>query len=138
MIFSATVWNEPDGSVTLALDDLDLVVNADSTEAATAALCRVMVEYAEEYQENFARYSAAPNRAAHVPLVAAILAAAPEELQAAISLHSGDTPRSPRAKRPHKTVAERLEDYSAATGTSFEPVKEAEIDWGGPHGEELL
>ena len=69
MVFQVTVYTEGDGSITLSMDDMDLVVNAPSKEAAIKALCRDIVEYAEEYRKEFAAYSAAPNRAAHASLV---------------------------------------------------------------------
>ena len=75
MVFQVTVYTEDDGSITLSMDDMDLAVNAPSKEAAIKALCRDMVEYAEEYRKAFAVYSAAPNRAAHAPLVKEILTA---------------------------------------------------------------
>lgn len=57
MVFQVTVYTEDDGSITLSMDDMDLVVNAPSKEAAIKALCRDMVEYAEEYRKEFAVYS---------------------------------------------------------------------------------
>lgn len=67
MVFQVTVYTEDDGSITLSMDDMDLVVNAPSKEASIKTLCRDMVEYAEEYRKEFAVYSAVPNRAAHAP-----------------------------------------------------------------------
>ena len=67
MVFQVTVYTEDDGSITLSMDDMDLAVNAPSKEAAIKALCRDMVEYAEEYRKAFAVYSGAPNRAATRP-----------------------------------------------------------------------
>ena len=107
MVYQVTVYTEDDGSITLSMDDMDLAVNAPSKEAAIKALCRDMVEYAEEYRKEFAVYSAAPNRAAHVPLVEEILAATPQELRDALVFH----PEQMRPKHPHKTVTERLEEY---------------------------
>lgn len=107
MVFQVTVYTEDDGSITLSMDDMDLAVNAPSKEAAIKALCRDMVEYAEEYRKAFAVYSAAPNRAAHAPLVEEILAATPQELRDALVFH----PELMRPKHPHKTVTERLEEY---------------------------
>ena len=104
MVFQVTVYTEDDGSTTLSMDDMDL---APSKEAAIKALCRDMVEYAEEYCKAFAVYSAALNRAAHAPLVKEILAATPQELRDALVFH----PELMRPKHPHKTVTERLEEY---------------------------
>ena len=87
MVYQVTVYTEDDGSITLSMDDMDLAVNAPSKEAAIKALCRDMVEYAEEYRKEFAVYSAAPNRAAHAPLVEEILTATPQELRDALVFH---------------------------------------------------
>lgn len=89
MVFQVTVYTEDDGSITLSMDDMDLVVNAPSKEAAIKALCRDMVEYAEEYRKEFAAYSAAPNRAAHAPLVEEILSVTPQELRDAHHVSPG-------------------------------------------------
>ena len=51
MVFQVTVYTEDDGSITLSMDDMDLVVNAPSKEASIKTLCRDMVEYAEEYRK---------------------------------------------------------------------------------------
>ena len=107
MVFQVTVYTEDDGSITLSMDDMDLVVNAPSKEESIKALCRDMVEYAEEYRKAFAVYSAAPNRAAHAPLVKEILAATPQELRDALVFH----PEQMRPNHPHRTVTERLEEY---------------------------
>ena len=100
MVFQVTVYTEGDGSITLSMDDMDLVVNAPSKEAAIKALCRDIVEYAEEYRKEFAAYSAAPNRAAHASLVEEILAATPQELHNVLVFH----PEQMRPNHPHKTV----------------------------------
>ena len=133
MVFRVTVCTEDDGTVTLSMDDMDLVINAPSKEAASEALCRDMVEYAEEYRKEFVVYSAAPNRAAHTPLVEEILAATPQELRDAIVFHSEQM----RPKHPHKTVTERLEEYYHTPVNQITPTKEDGIDWGKPQGNEI-
>lgn len=133
MVFQVTVYTEDDGGITLSMDDMDLAVNAPSKEAAIKALCRDMVEYAEEYRKEFAMYSAAPNRAAHAPLVKEILAATPQELRDALVFH----PEQMRPKYPHRTVTERLEEYYHTPVNQINPTKEDEIDWGKPQGNEI-
>ena len=128
MVFQVTVYTEDDGSITLSMDDMDLAVNAPSKEAAIKALCRDMVEYAEEYRKEFAVYSAAPNRAAHAPLVEEILTATPQELRDALVFHP---------EQMHKTVTERLEEYYHTPVNQINPTKEDEIDCGKPQGNEI-
>ena len=132
MVFQVTVYTEDDGSITLSMDDMDLVVNAPSKEAAIKALCRDMVEYAEEYRKEFAVYSAAPNRAAHAPLVKEILSVTPQKLRDALVFR----PEQMRPKYPHKTVTERLEEYYHTHVDQISPTKEEAIDWGKPQGNE--
>ena len=133
MVFQVTVYTEDDGSITLSMDDMDLAVNAPSKEAAIKALCRDMVEYAEEYRKEFAVYSAAPNRAAHAPLVKEILSVTPQKLRDALVFR----PEQIRPKYPHKTVTERLEEYYHTHVDQISPTKEDEIDWGKPQGNEI-
>ena len=113
MVFQVTVYTEDDGSITLSMDDMDLVVNAPSKEASIKTLCRDMVEYAEEYRKEFAVYSAVPNRAAHAPLVEEILTATPQELRDALyqpktsaqdrhRAFGGILPYARRSNKPHK------------------------------------
>ena len=112
---------------------MDLAVNAPSKEAAIKALCRDIVEYAEEYRKEFAAYSAAPNRAAHASLVKEILTATPQELRDALMFHSEQM----RPKHPHKTVTEPLEEYYHTPVDQISPTKEDKIDWGKPQGNEI-
>ena len=41
MVFQVTVYTEGDGSITLSMDDMDLVVNAPSKEAAILSLIHI-------------------------------------------------------------------------------------------------
>lgn len=65
---------EPDGSVTLVLDPLDIAVNAETREAAIAVAVREAMEYAQEYlnPENVKLYMRSPNRSRHLLIVVRI------------------------------------------------------------------
>ena len=67
--YTAESCKEKDGSVTLSLREMDLVVNGETIELAKREMGSAILEYAEEYYENFAMYSQAPNRKDHVPYV---------------------------------------------------------------------
>lgn len=69
----ATQFHEDDGSVTLSVESLDLVANGPNAAAAKAVLARELIEYAEEYYQEFELYNRAPNRKAHLPYVMRIL-----------------------------------------------------------------
>ena len=67
--FTAEKYIEDDGSVTLSLNEIDLVENASTEAEAKNLLAQSIMEYAEEYYNNFSYYNAAPNRKKHVPYI---------------------------------------------------------------------
>lgn len=67
--FTAEKYIEDDGSVTLSLNEIDLVENASTEAEAKKLLAQSIMEYAEEYYNNFSYYNAAPNRKKHVPYI---------------------------------------------------------------------
>lgn len=67
--FTAAAFIEDDGSVTLALNEIDLVENAPTESDAKKRLGQAILEYATEYYSNYALYSKAPNRKSHIPYV---------------------------------------------------------------------
>lgn len=67
--FTAKKMVEDDGSITLSLNEIDLVENADNEEAAILALSKSILEYAEDYFNEFSLWSVAPNRKGHIPYV---------------------------------------------------------------------
>ena len=90
--FIADMYREDDGSVTLSARDMDIVVNGADEAAARKALVRDITEYAEEYYQDFERYSAAPNRQGHLPyVIKALVARSPEELEGEVVCRTGRT-----------------------------------------------
>lgn len=67
--FTAERFTEPDGSVTLSLNEIDLVENALTEKDARLLLGKAILEYAMEYYNEYQIYSKAPNRKAHIPYV---------------------------------------------------------------------
>lgn len=67
--FTADKYTEDDGSVTLSLNEMDLVSNAPTEQEAKDLLAEDILEYAEEYYENYEMYSHAPDRKKHVPYI---------------------------------------------------------------------
>jgi len=63
------VLHEEDGSVTLALDQLDLVVNGRNLEEAVGELVREVKLYCQDYLERMALFVNAPNRRGHFPYI---------------------------------------------------------------------
>lgn len=67
--FTASCFAEEDGSVTISLNELDLVENAPTEEAARRLLGQSILDYAEDFYEEFSLWRAAPNRKSHIPFV---------------------------------------------------------------------
>ena len=67
--FTAELFEEEDNSITLSLNEIDLVENALTEVEARLVLAKSIMEYAAEYYEHYAVYSKAPNRKAHIPYV---------------------------------------------------------------------
>lgn len=90
--FIADMYREADGSVTLSARDMDIAANGADEAAARKALVRNITEYAEEYYQDFERYSAAPNRREHLPyVIKALVARSPEELEGEVVCRTGRT-----------------------------------------------
>ena len=67
--YSAVRMDEEDGSVTLALNEIDLVENGKDETEARMKLAAAILEYAEDYYNDFSYWSSAPNRKSHIPYV---------------------------------------------------------------------
>ncbi len=67
--FTANKYVEEDGSVTLSLNELDLIENAPTEEKAKKLLAESILDYAVEFYNEFSLWSVAPNRKSHVPYV---------------------------------------------------------------------
>jgi hydroxymethylpyrimidine pyrophosphatase-like HAD family hydrolase len=66
--FHAKIFTEEDGSVTISLDELDLVENGKNKAEALQKLASAILEYAEDYYEDFSYWSRGDRRA-HIPYV---------------------------------------------------------------------
>ena len=67
--YSAIRMDEEDGTVTLALNELDLVENGRDESDARTKLAAAILEYAEDFYTDFSYWGSAPNRRPHVPYV---------------------------------------------------------------------
>lgn len=67
--FTAQEFAEDDGSVTLSLNEIDLAENAPTEAEARLALAQAILQYAQDYYNEFQQWSAAPNRKSHIPYV---------------------------------------------------------------------
>lgn len=81
--YIAYEYREEDGTVTLALRDMDIVAHGPDVSSAKKSLIQDIMEYAEEYYSSYELYHCSSNRKAHLPYVVKALAAkTPLELEA--------------------------------------------------------
>ncbi len=67
--FTANKYIEDDGSVTLSLNELDLVENGSDEKDAINNLSRAILEYAADFYNEFNVWSVALNRKREIPYV---------------------------------------------------------------------
>jgi hypothetical protein len=66
--FHAVIVSEDDGSVTLALDEIDLLENAADLAVAVSQMAASILEYANDYYNDFTYWSRG-DRKNHIPYV---------------------------------------------------------------------
>lgn len=71
--FHMEAVEEPDGSFSGSVQEIDVVASAPSPEALRNALAHELIDYALIYSERFAFHFNAPNRRSHAPYVLNIL-----------------------------------------------------------------
>jgi hypothetical protein len=64
---TADMFEEADGSITLSLKEMDISANGKDEKCARRALGEDILEYAEEYMNDFKTWNSAPNRKSHFP-----------------------------------------------------------------------
>ncbi len=67
--FTTLKYIEDDGSVTLSLNEIDLVENGKNEEEARLNLGRSILEYSLDYYDEYELYSHSPNRKKHIPYI---------------------------------------------------------------------
>ncbi|MGB9661118.1 MAG: exoribonuclease R [Moorellaceae bacterium] len=83
----AEALKEDDGSITLALDELGLAVNAPSLEEAVSDLVRELKLYVQDYLDRIQLFMNAPNRRHHLPYILRIaLCDSDEEVRALVEV----------------------------------------------------
>lgn len=68
-----------DGKYVIVCPELDLAAEGDTPEAAFEYLIEMVIDYAEEYMEEYDQFTRSPNRAAHAPFIQAIHAMGSKE-----------------------------------------------------------
>lgn len=67
--FSALRYMENDNSITLSLNEIDLVENGKDECEARLKLGQSILEYALDYYNEYEMYSHSPNRKKHIPYI---------------------------------------------------------------------
>lgn len=79
--FTAEKYIEDDGSVTLSLNEIDLIENGEDEQKAKMALGKAILEYSADYYNDYAFYSHSPNRKGHIPYIfKALIMDSPERI----------------------------------------------------------
>ena len=67
--FTAMKYIENDGSVTLSLNEIDLLENGKNEQEARLNLAKSILEYYLDYYNEYEMYSHSPNRKKHIPYI---------------------------------------------------------------------
>jgi antitoxin YefM len=73
--FKAIIIPEEDGSTTITLEDFDLVVNAPDHNQALLKMAEELIDYSQDYFDQFALYFKTANRKKHFPYVMKVVLA---------------------------------------------------------------
>lgn len=79
--FTAMKYIEDDNSVTLSLNEIDLVENGKDESEARFRLASSILEYANDFYNDYEIYSHSPNRKKHIPYIfKALIMESPEKI----------------------------------------------------------
>ena len=67
--FTAVKYIEDNGSVTLSLNEIDLVENGKDEKEARLNMGKTILEYALDYYNEYEMYSRSSNRKKHIPYI---------------------------------------------------------------------
>lgn len=88
--FTAKKYLEDDGSVTLSLNEIDLVENGKDEQEARYQLAKAILEYSLDYYNEYELYSHSPNRKKHIPYIfKALIIDSPEKIGEILQCQDG-------------------------------------------------
>lgn len=67
--FTANEFTEDDGSITICLNEIDLIENGCTIEDARDKMSKSILDYAKDYYDEFSFWASAPNRSSHIKYV---------------------------------------------------------------------
>ena len=89
--FHAEIFSEDDGSITLSLDEIDLVENGPNQHDTLLKLSAAILEYAKDYYEDFSYWSKG-SRKLHIPYVLkALILNDPQKIGGFIQCRHGES-----------------------------------------------
>lgn len=78
--FTAIRYMEDDGSVTLSLNEIDIIENGKDDKEVRLKTGKAILEYSTEYFNEYELYFCSPNRKKHVPYIfKALIIGCPEK-----------------------------------------------------------
>ncbi len=88
--FTAERFLEEDGSVTLSLNEIDLIENGADEETARTNMGNAILEYSADYYNEYELFSHSPNRKNHIPYIfKALIIDNPKEIGELIECQDG-------------------------------------------------
>lgn len=79
--YTALKYVEDDGTVTLSLNEIDIVENGKDENDARLKMGKAILEYATDYYNEYEMYSHSPNRKKHIPYIfKALIIDSPERI----------------------------------------------------------
>ena len=88
--FTALKYIEDDGSVTLSLNEIDLIENGKDEQEVRLNMGKAIFEYALDYYNEYEMYSHSPNRKKHIPYIfKALIIDNPEKIGDMIQCQDG-------------------------------------------------
>ena len=90
--FTALKYIEDDGSITLSLNEIDLVENGKDEQEARLNMGKAILEYALNYYNEYEMYSHSPNRKKHIPYIfKALIMDNPEKIGDMLQCRDGES-----------------------------------------------
>lgn len=89
--FTAMKYIEDDGSVTLSLNEIDLVENGKDEQEAKYNLAKSILEYSLDYYNEYEIYSHSPNRKKQIPYIfKALIIDSPDRIGEILQCQDGE------------------------------------------------
>ena len=71
--FTSEVCKEEDGSFTASLNEIDILVNGKDLVEVKKLLAEELLQYSEDYYNEFSYWHSAPNRKKHLPYITKVI-----------------------------------------------------------------